>query len=169
MICVMSGPVTPRVAAMAALLVAALLAVALPPRAVAQTCTADVQCRSGRLSDNVCIGDTLYVKRRMCVGGRCQEQDVRREACRTGGFADRCVGNVYEREGGRCDALAGRCTDRLERRVCSKSCSCRGKLLIVASGQCAQGLGCVETVLECQSGCTCRPEPMCLDRPAKGK
>jgi hypothetical protein len=169
LICIMSDRSHRRVVLMVALMATALLALALPPRAAAQTCTADVQCRSGRLSDNVCIGDTLYVKRRLCIGGRCEEQDVRRETCRTGGSADRCVGNVYERDGGRCDALAGRCTNRLERQACTKSCSCRGKLLIVASGQCAPGVGCIETVLECKTGCTCRPEPMCLEKPAKGK
>jgi hypothetical protein len=143
--------------------------VASVPGAVAQTCTADVQCRSGLLSNNVCVGDTLVVKRRICVGGRCQEQELRREGCRTSGSIDRCVGNVHERDGGRCDALSGRCVQRLERQVCTKSCSCSGKLLIVATGQCAPGIGCNRAILECANGCTCAPRPMCLDPPAKEK
>ena len=137
--------------------------------ATAQTCTADVQCRSGLLSNNVCVGDTLVVKRRICVGGRCQEQDVRRETCRTSGSIDRCVGNVHERDGGRCDALSGRCVQRLERQVCTKSCSCRDKLLIVATGHCAPGVGCNRAVLKCEGECTCSPQPLCLDPPAKAK
>jgi hypothetical protein len=143
--------------------------VAVVSGTVAQTCTADVQCQSGLLSNNVCIGDTLVVKRRICVGGRCQEQEVRRESCRTSGSIDRCVGNVYERDGGSCDALSGRCVQRLERQVCTKSCICRNRLLIVATGQCAPGIGCNRAILRCEGECTCSPQPMCLDSPAKKK
>jgi hypothetical protein len=135
--------------------------------ALAQSCSADVHCQSGLLTNNVCIGDTLVVKRRLCVGGQCQEQEVRREPCRTSGSIDRCVGNVHERDGGSCDALAGRCVQRLERQLCTKFCSCRNKLLIVATGQCVPGLGCSRAILKCEGGCTCTPQPMCLDAPAK--
>jgi len=147
----------------------ALVALAfLATPAGSQPCTADVQCQSGRLSDNLCVGDSLVVKRRVCVGGRCQEREVRRENCRTSGSIDRCIGNVHEQDRGRCDALAGRCVQRLERQLCTKACSCRDKLLIIATGQCAPGIGCQRAIVKCEGECTCSPQPMCLD-PAAGE
>ena len=133
--------------------------------AAAQSCSADVNCQSGLLSNNTCVGDTLVVRRRLCVGGQCQETEQMRQSCGLGG-AGSCSGNVYVRNAGRCDALAGRCVQRLEQDVCVKSCTSRGNVLTVSTGLCVPGLGCDGATLRCPGGCTCSPEPACLGGPA---
>jgi hypothetical protein len=143
---------------------------ALPSQA--QPCAADSQCQTPGITNNVCIGDTLVTRRRICAGGQCQEQETR-QSCGGGGFGGTCQGNVFLRSGGGCDGLSGRCAaGAVSRDVCIQSCACQGNRLIVATGQCSPGTGCGRFVVQCKAGCTCSPQARCLEDPApqpKGK
>jgi hypothetical protein len=141
------------------------IAMAWPGPAPAQPCTADSQCSRGYGPQATCIGDTLVVKRSICLGGQCREQEERRETCRSGERSS-CNTGVFQRTIARCDALLGRCVERTERDVCEPSCACRGSTMRISTGQCAPSLGCNRVVLKCDGGCTCAPEPKCLDAPA---
>jgi hypothetical protein len=145
-------------------LVVSLLLPGVPVEA--QPCTADEQCRSGLDPNAQCIGDTLVVKRNVCLGGTCREIEERREDCRAQ-EASRCRGAAFEQTSSRCDALQARCVQIVEREVCMKSCDCRDKTLSVSAGQCLANLGCNRLSMQCEHGCTCTPEPKCLDAPAK--
>jgi hypothetical protein len=154
-------------AVLAVLAVLAGLLVAVP--AEAQRCTADSQCsRTGLPSYATCSGDTLIVRRSTCVGGMCREMEVSRQNCGSP-YPDsgRCLGNAFEITSNRCDALQGRCDSRNDRDLCLPSCSCRDNVLRVSTGQCSPNIGCHRAVLQCKSGCTCDPEPRCLDAPAR--
>lgn len=132
----------------------------------AQACTTDFQCGPSAGGYNRCLGDTLITVRRLCVAGQCREQELSRINCNLGGGAGVCQGNVFVRSGGRCDALSGRCTSGGTTQIaCVKSCSCRGNRLTISTGACTPGLGCGTAVLRCRKGCTCSPEPRCLEDP----
>jgi len=149
-------------------LVLALLA--SPALAVAQQiCTSDTQCwRGGQPSHAECQGDTLVVKQALCAGS-CREMEVRRQNCRVGGPV-RCVGNAVERKVGRCDLVQANCVyDRANLETCFKSCACSKKTLIIFTGQCAGGIGCGQFTRTCKAGCTCDPEPRCLDEAPRRK
>jgi hypothetical protein len=135
-------------------------------RAVAQECTADEQCRKGQGPAAECVGDLLVVKRSVCLGGTCREIEERRENC---GAAEgsRCRGGAFEQTARRCDAVLGRCEQRTEREVCLASCECRENTVYMSTGQCSPALGCTRVTMKCEHGCTCSPEPKCLDAPAK--
>jgi len=77
--------------------------------------------------------------------------------------AGRCIGNVFEATSGRCDALLGRCVQRADRAVCTASCTCRENVLTVTTEQCSPNVGCHRGRFVCKNGCTCEPEPRCLD------
>ena len=139
-----------------------LATLAAGSEAFAQRCSTDMDCqRTGLRQDARCVGDTLVVTERRCVGGSCRALE-RRQSCGTGG-AGRCIGNVFEATIGRCDALLGRCVRRAERDVCISSCTCRNNILIVATERCSPNIGCHRGRIVCESGCTCEPEPRCLD------
>lgn len=142
-----------------------VIASPLPPLtgfAFAQSCSADSQCDPAGRPRAECLGDVLVLKRRFCAAGQCQERIERQENCR-GGETTRCTGNgFFERSAGRCGASLGVCERRAERDYCRPSCSCRGKRLTVASGQCSDAIGCQRAVVVCPAGCTCSPEPKCL-------
>lgn len=134
--------------------------------ATAQACTTDFQCGPRAGGYNRCLGNTLITVRRLCVAGQCREQELSRINCNPGGGSGTCQGNVFVRSGGRCDALSGRCTSGGTFQVaCVKSCSCRGNRLTVSTGTCTPGRGCGSAVLRCRKGCTCSPEPRCLEDP----
>ncbi len=148
------------------LITLATMLAATPP-ASAQMCSTDAQCGPSAGGYNTCLGDTLIVKRRLCVAGRCVEQEISRISCGSGGLSGTCQGNVYIRSGGRCDALSGRCTAGSPiAMTCVKSCSCRGNRLTVSTGVCSPGSGCGRAVFRCRKGCTCQPEPRCLEDPS---
>lgn len=153
-----------RLAHTAALLLAllGLLLMAVPPPAHAQTCTADIQCLNGGRPRAECIGDTLIVRRAICAG-TCRDTEDRRQTCGSRGIGGRCVGHAFETVTGRCNAALATCDTRTERTPCFPSCSCRGRQLIVASGQCSPATGCQRAVITCARGCTCDPTPRCLD------
>ena len=152
-------------AAVAALLGFWLVSAASGP-AHAQSCTADFQCNPTGLGNNICLGDTLIMRRRLCVGGMCQEQETGRINCNVGGGLGTCQGNRFVRSGGRCDALAGRCAQGSTIPItCVRSCSCRGNTLVVSTGTCTPGIGCGQAVVRCKKGCTCSPEARCLEDP----
>lgn len=151
-----------RLAVVLAVLIAAM---ATGTDARAQRCATDIDCqRTGLREDARCVGDTLVRTERRCVGGTCRALE-RRQSCSTGG-ASRCIGNVFEGTSGRCDALLGRCVQRADRDVCMPSCTCRENLLTVATERCSPNIGCHRGTFVCKSGCTCEPEPRCLDEPA---
>lgn len=137
------------------------LFVAVPDvhHAVAQSCTADVQCPNFGRSRAECIGDTLIVRRSVCSGS-CREVEERRENC-GGGSAGRCVGGAYERITGRCNSSLGICERRADRELCVPSCACRNNLLVVSTGACSPAIGCHRSVKRCPGGCSCDPEPTC--------
>lgn len=136
--------------------------------AVAQPCAYDGQCQLPGVTNNTCLGDTLITRRRLCVGGQCQDQETRMSC--GGSFGGVCQGNVFVRTGGGCDGLSGRCTSGVaSREVCIQSCACQGHRLVVATGQCSPGLGCGRFVLQCKTGCTCAPEPRCLEDAAPAR
>ena len=152
--------VWPMVSALLALAAVVLLGSAHP--AAAQPCTADSQCRFGIGRAAACVGNTLIVKERRCFSGYCRDLEVRRQDCGPppGG---RCVGGNYETVGSRCDPLLGQCASRTERLPCTPSCTCRNKVLTVVTGECSPAIGCHRGVRKCPGGCTCKPEPRCLD------
>jgi hypothetical protein len=128
----------------------------------AQLCTSDLQCPGSGRSTASCSGDTLIIKRSLCVGS-CQERVERSEACAPrAAQAITCSGTIAVRTEGGCDASLQRCSPRLDRDVCVKSCACVGKKLLVSTGTCVSGVGCARSVVQCQSGCTCSGEPRCL-------
>ena len=141
----------------------AVFAVGFP--AAAQQCSSDFQCSPSAGSINVCLGDTLIQKQRRCVAGGCQETEVGRISCGTGGGGT-CQGNTFIRAGGRCDALSGRCVQGGGFAVaCLKSCSCVGGTLTISTGTCSPGVGCGRSVQRCKVGCTCAGEPRCTKDP----
>jgi hypothetical protein len=145
----------------ASLLICALITL-LPAPAHAQLCTSDLQCPGSGRSTATCHGDTLIIRRSLCVGS-CQERVERSETCASRATqAVSCSGNIAVRTGGGCDASLQRCSTRMDRDVCVKSCACVGKKLIVSTGQCVSGVGCARSVMQCNSGCTCSGEPRCL-------
>jgi hypothetical protein len=136
------------------------LALVLPLPVLAQTCTADVQCQSGFSGRGECLGDTLVVRRSVCLGGACRSIEERRESC--GGTSLRCAGGgVVERRSGRCDGLQGRCERRTDREICARSCTCVGNRLTVQTGECLAAIGCVRQSRICPGGCACAPVPEC--------
>lgn len=137
----------------------------LGSRLEAQTCTADEQCQTQGAGAQ-CIGDILVIKRNMCLGGTCKEIEQRRENCGAA-EASRCRGSAFEQTGRRCDAVQGRCEQRIERDLCLPSCDCRDNTLYMSTGQCMSTLGCTRVTMKCEHGCTCEPDPKCLDAPAK--
>ncbi len=146
------------------LLAAAALIVTLclwPAAASAQRCSADSQCANGGRSSFQCIGDTLIVRRSIC-SGTCREIEERRQNCgpRVIGTVT-CQGNIATRTEGGCNPALGTCDNRTDREVCVPACSCRGKRLTVATGTCIAGAGCARSVVQCENGCTCSPEPRC--------
>lgn len=153
------GSLRPVLALAAGLL--ALLLGAIGGPVLAQTCTADVQCPNAGQPMATCIGDTLVVKRSMC-SGTCREVEVRRQRCQTESRGQ-CLGNSFVLTVRRCNASLGICEQRQERDLCLPSCSCRGKRLVVATGRCFEAIGCGRSVVHCKHGCTCKPEPRCLD------
>ena len=129
---------------------------------VAQPCTIDSQCGASAGGYNTCLGDTLVQKRRICVGGSCQELETGRINCGPGSGLGTCQGNAFVRSGARCDAAAGRCAQTGSIQItCVKSCSCVGKTLTNSTGTCTAGSGCGRAVLRCKAGCTCDGEPRC--------
>lgn len=143
-----------------------LVGLALTDTARAQPCASDVQCQLPGVSNAMCIGDTLVTRRSICVGGQCQTQEMRQNCSAGGPIGGTCQGNVFIRSGGGCDGLSGRCGSGIAtREVCQENCSCRGNRLVVSTGQCSPGLGCGRAVVQCKSGCTCSPEPRCLEDP----
>jgi hypothetical protein len=134
---------------------------------LAQSCVSDFQCADSAAGYNVCLGDMLIMRRRICVAGQCQEQELGRIDCGAGTGAGTCRGNVFVQGAGRCDALSGRCTaGRTIEIACAKSCTCRQGTLTISTGVCSPGAGCGRTVMRCKQGCTCDPEPRCLVDPA---
>ena len=134
--------------------------------ASAQSCTSDFQCGPSAGGYNVCLGDTLIMRRRICVGGQCLEQETGRLSCGGGSIGGTCRGNVYVTGGSRCDAAAGRCAQGGSVQIaCVKSCSCFGRTLTIATGTCTPGAGCGRTVMRCKVGCTCTGEPRCTEDP----
>jgi hypothetical protein len=128
----------------------------------AQSCRTDFDCNLIG-GNNRCLGDTLILVRRLCLGGTCQEQQTGSINCNPSGGAGSCAGNTFVRSGGRCDALAGRCIQGASISVtCVRSCSCQGNRLAISTGACSVG-GCVRAVVQCNTGCTCSPEPRCLE------
>lgn len=157
-----------RLLLLAALFVASPLA---GTQAIAQVCSTDAQCGPSAGGYNVCLGDTLVIRQRLCVGGQCLEQETGRVSCGSGRIGGTCMGNVYVGSGGnRCDAMSGRCVQgSAVRETCMRSCSCVGRTLTIGTGTCSTGVGCVRTALVCKVGCTCSPEPRCTDEPTRGQ
>lgn len=152
------------------LLVGLLLAGGMNARpALAQACSSDAQCGPSAGGYNVCLGDTLIMRRRICVAGQCLEQETGRMSCGGGSLGGSCQGNVYVGGGGnRCDALSGRCVQGSAiRQTCTKSCTCVGRTLVISTGVCSPGIGCIRTTLRCKVGCTCAGEPRCTEEPTK--
>jgi hypothetical protein len=135
----------------------------------AQACSSDAQCGPSAGGYNVCLGDTLIMRRRICVAGQCLEQETGRMSCGGGRLGGTCQGNVYVGGGGnRCDALSGRCVQgSAVRQTCTKSCSCVGRTLVISTGACSPGIGCIRTTMRCKVGCTCSGEARCTEEPTK--
>ncbi len=152
-----------------AAIVLATLALAMLPGmqpALAQPCNSDFQCSPSAGGYNVCLGNTLIMRRRICVGGQCMEQETGRLDCGGGSIGGRCEGNTYVSGGNRCDALSGRCAQGSAIRIaCTKACSCVGRALTISTGTCSAGTGCGRVVMRCQVGCTCAGEPRCTEDP----
>jgi len=132
----------------------------------AQRCATDRDCQpTGLRQEARCVGDTLVLTERRCLGGTCRSME-RHQSCavRNGG---RCIGNVFESTSGRCDALLGRCARHAMRDVCLPSCTCSENILLVSTGQCSPSIGCHRVRTVCKAGCTCEPEPRCLDEPVQ--
>jgi hypothetical protein len=142
-----------------------LAALAMQPAPlVAQACRTDFDCNLIG-GNNRCLGDTLILVRRLCLGGICREMQTGSINCNAGSGAGTCQGNTYVRSGGRCDGLSGRCTQSGSITIsCVKSCSCQGNRLAISTGTCTVG-GCGRAVVQCRTGCTCSPEPRCLEDP----
>ncbi len=134
------------------------------PSAAERRCISDYDCTrsAGMRNEYRCIGDTLIRRETRCVAGRCQVRETTRRNC-AAVQRGRCVGSGYRRQRGRCDGLAGRCVTRSEIEVCNRSCVCHDNRLVLASGKCSPAIGCHSVVLQCPGGCTCKPEPKCLD------
>lgn len=137
-------------------------------KALAQACSSDAQCGPSAGGYNVCLGDTLIMRRRICVGGQCLEQETGRMNCGGGSIGGSCQGNTYVAGGSRCDAMSGRCAQgSAVRQTCTRSCSCVGRTLVISTGSCSPGVGCIRTTLRCKVGCTCAGEPRCTEEPTK--
>lgn len=153
-----------RLPAIALAVILGAMAAGTEPRA--QHCSTDRDCQpTGLRQEARCVGDTLVLTERRCLGGTCRSME-RRQSCavRSSG---RCIGNVFEATSGRCDALLGRCERRSERDVCLPSCTCAENILFVSTGQCSPNIGCHRVRTVCKAGCTCEPEPRCLDEPVQ--
>lgn len=149
-----------------ACLLHALLVVAAVPARAQQPCTTDFQCQPYAGGNNLCLGDTLILRRSVCVAGICQTSETGRVNCNPPSGAGVCQGNTFVKGGGRCDALSGRCsTTGATTIACVKTCSCRGNVLAISTGMCTPGAGCGQAVMRCKTGCTCQPEPRCLEDP----
>jgi hypothetical protein len=144
-----------------------VLALTIPVApANAQSCTTDFQCGYPPGGINSCLGDTLITRRGICSGGYCQYTEAGRQNCNPGGGAGTCTGDTFVRSGGRCDALSGRCTSGGASQItCVKTCACRGNRLVISTGMCTPGAGCGVAAFQCKTGCTCSPEPRCLEDP----
>lgn len=155
-----------RTAAFATLVFTMIGIASLMP-AFAQSCTSDFQCGPSAGGYNTCLGDTLITKRRICSGGQCQEQITGSVSCGGGGGFGTCQGNMFVRSGSRCDASLGRCIQSGGIQIaCVKTCSCQGNSLVISTGTCTPGAGCGRAAFRCKTGCTCAPEPRCLEDPA---
>lgn len=146
-----------RDAVRALLLIGALV---YAPAALAQSCSADVQCTNRGQPRTECIGDMLVVRRSVCAG-ICRDQDLRREVCNRVNIGGQCAGGFFETETGRCNIALGACERRAERQPCLASCSCRNNVLIVSTGACSPSIGCHRAVKRCRGGCACDPQPRC--------
>ena len=140
---------------------AALAALTLPATdAQAQGCVSDSQCQSGISSANTCVGDTLVMRRRMCVSGQCVQQDAGRMTCPPGT---------------RCDGLAGTCSPAGMASPfprgsgttsgCPVTCSCKGRTLTIGTGLRLASGACAVTSFNCREGCACTPQARCLEDP----
>ena len=163
-------PPTPRgsrqLFRMLAVIFVLVATLAFAHRVGAQTCTTDEQCQKGPGPNAECVGDILVFKRSVCLGGACREVEDRRENCGAA-EASRCRGAAFEQTASRCDAVLGRCEQRIERELCLESCDCRDNTVYMSTGKCSQTLGCTRVTMKCEHGCTCSPEPKCLDAPSK--
>ena len=156
----------PSLRAVAPLIIAVTCALLHIAPAHAQPCTTDFQCSPYAGGNNQCLGDTLILRRSICVGGYCQTTESGRMNCNPGGGAGLCQGNTFVRGGGRCDALSGRCATSGNTQIsCVKTCNCRGNTLTISTGICTPGAGCGQAVMQCKKGCTCAPEARCLEDP----
>jgi len=118
--------------------------------AIAQTCTADSQCRDAGVSRTYCSGNTVVTARSVCIG-TCRTVEERRETCAGVCLAGRCTGAPIETR-----PLP---TPRVPR--CLPSCTCRNKILIVTTGDWSPDRGCEQLIRRCARGCSCDPTPIC--------
>lgn len=155
---------------------AVMLALSGAAPALAQRCSADSQCaRPGSERSFSCQGSVLVSHERRCLGGQCRDTTETRVDCGGG------VGL------GNCDPSSGRCRTSPEPRVgrgnvspdddderaamsmCPPRCICNGRTLIIVTGRKAhqKGKRCDTIETACKTGCTCKPEPRCLDAPRR--
>ena len=130
-------------------MLAMFVALAGTPAAVAQPCTADVQCRDGGLSRTYCAGNAVVTVRSVCAGS-CRTIEERREVCAGG-----CAGGI-------CTAAPSpRVTPGSELAGCVAACDCRERRLTVLTGRRTTDGGCERRTITCRRGCTCDPAPRC--------
>ena len=118
--------------------------------AFGQTCSADSQCRDAGVSRIFCSGNSVVSARSVCIG-TCRTVEDRRESCAGQCLAGRCVGAPID--------TRPTTAPRVPR--CVPNCTCRNKILIIATGDWSPERGCEQIIRRCARGCSCDPAPIC--------
>ncbi len=129
-----------------------------PDLALAQSCSADSQCRDFGRDRSTCSGNTLVVKRSIC-SGTCRSVEVSRTPCPGPCSGDRCIGGPLLDPRASPPSSGG-----LVGGACTRVCTCRGKQLTYGVGVARTADQCRRRTVDCVYGCTCQPEPRCLKR-----
>jgi hypothetical protein len=90
----------------------------------------------------------------VCIG-TCRTVEERREVCAGQCLAGRCTGEI------RPPPTPRRVPDVQAAPQCAAGCTCRNKILIIATGRRSVAGHCEENVTRCIRGCRCDPVPNC--------
>ncbi len=141
-------------------LLVVLLGLFSPASVLAQSCTADSQCRDYGRTRTTCVGNTLVAKRSVCIGS-CREVEEFRLPCPGPCVGDRCIGGPVGSQTAE-PPLGGSVISP----ACAEICECRGKVLSYGVGRAAKARDCGSRTVNCKYGCSCDGRPRCLKAPA---
>lgn len=127
-----------------------------PSDALAQSCTADVQCSNGGVARAYCSGNAVVTARSVCAGS-CRTVEDSRVPCAGQCLAGTCTGAPIRTP--QTEPLAEPLPPRWPR--CKSGCNCRNKILIITTGRWTAESGCEQQIRRCARGCSCDGPPRC--------